>query len=251
VGSVVSRDLKLEVRNSLSDSVVKKQLNRELFSGLARDYDAFTPLMSLWRDHYWKQKMVAMLPDVPAPVCVDIACGTGDIIQSLAERYHRANIVGIDLVMSMLEIAQTRRAANGVSFVQQDMCNLGIQNNSADILTAGYAIRNAPDLGKCLDEIYRVLKPDGIAAFLEFSKPQLWPFDVISCWIMAMWGRVIGWLFHWRPEVCIYVGESLKAFPDRARLNETMRQHGLEPVRSRLLMFGLGEILITRKRLRE
>ncbi|OGV62218.1 MAG: hypothetical protein A2283_20225 [Lentisphaerae bacterium RIFOXYA12_FULL_48_11] len=243
----MSRDLNFAVRKSLADSDGKKRLNSELFSGLAQDYDAFTPLMSLWRDHFWKKKMVAMLPDMPSPVCVDIACGTGDVIHFLAVKYNQSNIVGVDLVMPMLVIAQARLAADGVSFVQQDMCRLGIQDGSVDILTAGYAIRNAPDLEQCLAEICRILKPRGVAAFLEFSKPRYWPFDIISCWVMATWGRVIGWLFHWRPEVCVYVGESLKAFPDRNKVKEMMRQRGLEPLRSKLLMFGLAEILIVRK----
>lgn len=243
----MSRDLISEVKESLVDSDRKKQLNSDLFSSLAQDYDSFTPLMSLWRDRAWKRRMVEMLPDMTSPVCVDIACGTGDVINSLAGRYRGANIIGVDLVMPMLVIARARHAADGASFLQQDMCNLGIQDGSVDILTAGYAIRNAPDLGKCLDEIHRVLKPGGMAAFLEFSKPRHWPFDVISCWTMAAWGKVIGWLFHWRPEVCVYVGESLKAFPDKKRLRDIMCEHEMVPVCSKLLMFGLAEILIVRK----
>jgi len=190
--------------------------------------------------------MVGLLPDCASPVCVDIACGTGDVIELLSDRYSGSQITGIDLVSPMLLIAQSRQIP-AVSLVQQDMCSLGFRSESVDILTAGYAIRNAPDLGVCLDEIHRVLKPGGTAAFLEISKAQVWPFDVISCRLTRIWGKFIGLLFRWSTEVSVYVGESLNAFPGRKRLRVIMREHGLNVVRSKLLIFGLAEILIVKK----
>ena len=70
----------------------------------------------------------------------------------------------------MLEVARHRTHTN-VSFVRQHMGSLDIVSESVDIATGGYALRNAPNLGIVIDEIGRVLKPQGVAAFLDFSKP--------------------------------------------------------------------------------
>ncbi|MDD4869002.1 MAG: class I SAM-dependent methyltransferase [Kiritimatiellae bacterium] len=243
--------LTLVVKESLSNPDRKKQLNRDLFSLIARSYDSATPIMSLWRDQVWKRIMVGMLPAVDFPVCVDIACGTGDIIRLLIEKYPHGRIAGIDLTEAMILRARERCCNGTVTFFMQDMCRLGLKDNCADMVTAGYAIRNAPDLEKSLDEIHRVLKPGGTAAFLEFSKPRQWPFGAINCWIMMLWGWMIGLLFHWKPAVHVYIGESMKTFPDRTRLKQILKQHGFDLTQSKLLFLGLAEIVLATKRTKQ
>ena len=78
------------IRSSIAAPEGKKDYNRELFTRVADEYDIATRMMSLGRDGAWKRELVRMLPAAPAPRCVDLACGTGDVTALLARRYPAA-----------------------------------------------------------------------------------------------------------------------------------------------------------------
>ena len=92
-----------------------------------------------------------------------------------------------------------------------------------DIVTGGYALRNAPDLGTAIDEISRVLKPCGVAAFLDFSKPSGKILQKMEYWALKTWTGPWGTLLHRNREVYRYIAESLQPFPDRSQLRDIFR----------------------------
>ena len=83
--------------------------NTQLFAEVAPRYDFITRALSFGRDRAWKRDLIAALPDTAAPVCLDLACGTGDLAQALARRYPGATVVGLDLTASMLDLAVQRQ----------------------------------------------------------------------------------------------------------------------------------------------
>lgn len=225
----------------------KRAYNARLFTEVAPRYDQITRLLSFRRDALWKGDLIARLPAGPAPRCLDIACGTGDLAGLLRNRYPDARITGVDLTDSMLALARQRHAKHRIEFVQGDMGHLEADDGSVDILTGGYALRNAPDLLCFLSEVHRVLRPGGIAAFLDFSKPDSRVRAAVHCLLLKIWGGFWGLAFHRNPHVYGYIADSLQRFPARTRLREYFRTSRLICREGFPRFFGLVEILIVEK----
>jgi demethylmenaquinone methyltransferase/2-methoxy-6-polyprenyl-1,4-benzoquinol methylase len=225
----------------------KRDLAAEVFSAIAPTYDATTRILSFGRDRAWKDCLVASLPDLPRPVCMDLACGTGDVAERLAARYPAGRIRAMDLLGAMLDRARRRVAATNVEWIQADLSRLPAPDASVDLVTGGYALRNAPDLVPTLRETARVLKPGGTAAFLDFSKPPQRFVQALEFALLWLWGGLWGLLLHARPSLYTYIAHSLAAFPDRRLLRELCARERLRVVASRRFFFGVTELLVLRK----
>jgi len=227
------------------------RLHRERhFAAAASRYDLATRAMSLGRDGAWKKALVGSLPDLSSPLCVDLACGTGDIAFLLAERYPGGRIVGMDLSGPMLDLARARNRCGNVRFARMDMAAQGFPAGTVDVVTGGYALRNAPELGPVLDEVRRILTPGGVAAFLDFAKPSFRLLQAPERWLLAGWCGFWGLALHADPGIHGgYIAASLSSFPDRSRLRELIFSMGLEPVSSRKFFLGITELSVFRKRM--
>lgn len=226
----------------------KQDFNRALFAEVAPKYDFITKALSFGRDAAWKRALIAGLPNRDAPVCLDLACGTGDITRLLAERYPKGRVIGLDLTPAMLGIADRRTDAFNVEYLEGSMAALPIDDAGVDLVTGGYALRNAPDLNQTLDEIARVLKPGGTAAFLDFSKPRNPAGQALGHAALKCWGGFWGLVLHGNPDVYGYIADSLKLYPDRTALGERFAARGLELKGSRRFMGGLLENVSFQKR---
>jgi len=237
----------LKIGDCLDDAEKKKYYNERVFSEIAPRYDFITRVLSFGRDAAWKRALISLLPSHESPVCVDLACGTGDIAFLLAGKYPCGRIAGVDITESMLDIARHRNTHPNVSFANQDMGSLDIVSESVDIVTGGYALRNAPNLGTVIDEISRVLKPRGVAAFLDFSKPDANIPQKMEYWGLKIWTGLWGVLLHRNHEVYSYIAESLQRFPDRRHLRNIFREKGFSVIDSRLFFGGITELLAVQK----
>lgn len=237
----------LKIRDHILLPAKKRYYNERHFTEAAPRYDLATRAMSLGRDAAWKRALVAALPEIPSPVCVDLACGTGDLSLLLARRYPRGTIVGLDLTGPMLAIARKRDPLRRIGFTRQDMGALGVATESADVVAGSYALRNAPDLGWALDEIGRILKPGGVAAFLDFAKPATRCLQAPEYWLLKTWCGFWGMALHGNPEIHAYIASSLEVFPDRSQLRAMFADRGFELAASRTFFLGITELLVLRK----
>ncbi len=237
----------LKIKDHIGEPEKKKYYNEQHFTAAASRYDFATRAMSLGRDRAWKRALIAALPYHPAPRCLDLACGTGDIALLLAERYPQGEILGLDLAEPMLQIARRRDPEKRVSFARGDMGATGLAGASIDLVTASYAIRNAPELAVALAEIRRVLKPGGVAAFLDFAKPTAHRVQRVQYWLLKNWCGLWGLLLHGNPEIHAYIAASLQTFPDRAALRRQLTEGGFKLEQARRFYGGLLELLVVRK----
>jgi ubiquinone/menaquinone biosynthesis methyltransferase len=237
----------LKIKDYINSPERKREYNEQHFSEAANHYDFATRAMSLGQDAAWKRQLVAVLPPLTAPVCVDLACGTGDIAFLLAEKYPAGRIVGIDLTEPMLELARKRSDSINIEFVRRDMGATGFADESADIVTGGYAVRNAAELSQAFLEIHRILKPGGFVALLDFSKPPSPWFQRLQYLILKYWCGLWGFLLHGNPEVHSYISASLKTYPDRKQLRELIAKTGFVVSDSRQFYFGTLELLLLQK----
>jgi len=231
----------------LDDPERKRELYREIFTKIAREYDLICKLLSFGRDLKWKQALVRSLPDLAAPHCIDLAAGTGDLSFYLGARYPGGDVVGIDLTEKMIEVAHGRNDLPNVRFELGDMAALEVSDASADIVTGGYALRNAPQLREALREVHRILKPDGVAAFLDFSKPKHRLGQFFNIASLKFWAGLWGLLLHGKPWVYGYIADSLAKYPDRSAMAQLLREEGFELLERKLHFFGVMDRIIVRK----
>ena len=146
----------------------KKKLVGQVFSSVAENYDVMNDLMSLGIHRYWKRRAVEMLDvhqNVPLRI-LDLAGGTGDLSILLAHRSHAdSQVVLADINYEMVSVGRSQRIDQGYSaMMDYTIANaeqLPYPDNSFDRLIIGFGLRNVTDKQKALDEMYRVLAPNG------------------------------------------------------------------------------------------
>lgn len=244
--SVKWREL-LQIERQIDTPEKKREFNERHFTVAATRYDLATRGMSLLRDQSWKRELVKALPQLTGPFCVDLASGTGDVAFLLAERYPWAQIFGIDLTPDMVALATQRNRFSNVSFHCGDMMRTRFASGSVDLVTGSYALRNAPELGAGLQEVHRILKPGGHAAFLDFSKSGGSTAQAMQYWLLKFWCGLWGALLHANPAIHAYIADSLKQFPPRGDYHRLVRDSGFDIVSTRLFYFGMLELLVVRK----
>lgn len=232
----------------LNEASAKRDYNRVHFAEAAPRYDFVTKVLSFGGDAVWKHKLVDALPG-GAETALDLACGTGDICFLLAERFEQLRIEGVDLTQEMLDIAGQRNTfGDRIRFVRGDLGQLLQADDSVDLVTGSYALRNAPDLQVALAEIHRVLKPGGTAAFLDFSKAPSRVSQIIQYGLLRFWGGLWGLLLHGNPAVHGYIAASLQNYPSRPELDTLFEASGYEKQLSRLFYGGMTELILLRKK---
>jgi demethylmenaquinone methyltransferase/2-methoxy-6-polyprenyl-1,4-benzoquinol methylase len=229
--------LKLKDHN-LTDPESKKEYNARLFTEVSKQYDRATIFLSFGRDRAWKKLFFRLLPPLRSPSVLDLACGTGDITLRLSELYPDGNITGLDLNSDMVDVARKKIDHQRISFVIKDMTTTGYDDESFDLVTGSYALRNAPDLSAALDEICRVMKKGGSGLFLDFSRSKNKILTYLQYLLLKIWGNIWGLVLHGNPEVYGYIAESLLRFPDRKDLEKLLDKKGFHNIKTRLLFFG-------------
>jgi demethylmenaquinone methyltransferase/2-methoxy-6-polyprenyl-1,4-benzoquinol methylase len=245
----VDRSFRERLRDyDLGDAGSKREYNRRLFAVVAGRYDAVTTVLSFGRDRNWKRYLVNSLPTESVQEALDVACGTGDLTYAVAAHCPNARVTGIDLTPEMIQRA--RRLWRGfeamIGFDVGDMSALPYRSGKFDLVTGGYALRNAPDLDATLSEIHRVLAPGGHLAMLDFSHADSNGVASLQIGLLRFWGRIWGKLLHGNPEVYGYISESLKRFPSRKGLERKLRDNGFRRVRSRTFFLGLIAVTFAR-----
>ena len=237
----------LNMHDYIHQAEGKLFFNRQMFSTIAPRYDFITRALSFGRDTSWKNRLVDDLPDSRNAHCLDIACGTGDITFRLAAKYPAGHIVGLDVTEPMIDYARERNTFSNITFTLQDMCRTNFADASFDIVTGGYALRNAPNLEEALIEIRRVMKPGATAAFLDFSKPPNHFLQKTKGLLLKIWGGFWGILLHRNPQLYTYIAKSLKQYPDRNALKQLITKLGFTNIRSRKHFLGFAETITFQK----
>ena len=236
-------DLNAEWSCEFATEQSRRALTRHIFDTLAPHYELVCQGYSFGRDGAWKRGLIRGLPDHPNPVCVDLACGTGALTRALATRYPQGRVMGLDASEAMLAEARDLTAGTAIEFMLGDMQHTQFPDGTVDIVTGGYALRNAPDVEATIREIARMLKPGGSAAFLDFCHSDWEPYARLIDGLLRVWGGLWGWVLFRKPAIFTYVAESLLRYPKRTELRRMLSRAGLRIVRSRRHMFGALETI--------
>ncbi len=226
-------------------SKTKKEEVAEMFNNISKRYDFLNHFLSMGIDKLWRKKAIKILGKNNPKVILDIATGTGDFALE-ALKLNPEKIIGIDISEGMLNIGKEKMKKKKVNHIINlqlgDSENLNFDDNYFDGYTVGFGVRNFENLEKGLSEMLRVLKPEGIAVILEFSKPKKFPvkqsFYVYSKYILPTIGKVVSK----DKRAYTYLPESINAFPEGQNFIDIMTKVGYKNVKSKLLSGGIATI---------
>ena len=222
-----------------------------LFAKIADRYDLITILLSFGLDRGWKRWLVHRALPVQGLRVLDLATGTGDIAFSLSR--HGAKVIGLDVTPRMIELARkkipSRSKDRGAApvFMVGDMMTLPFPDESFDLVTTGYGLRNVTDLRASIDEIRRVLKPGGYFLSLDFDRPAGWLTRVVYLRYLSLVGGALGWLLHRDADAYRYIAASIRTYPGAPAVAELMRKRGFALAHHYPLLLGLMAVHHARK----
>jgi len=155
----------------------KEDYVKDVFTEIADYYDEMNDIMTMGMVKGWHKFMMKKVSPLAGKSSIDIGTGTGEIAFYLSEYSGpEGNVVGVDITPRMIELAREKMVSRGlpkeISFEVGDALALAYDDNSFDVATSGYMLRNVTDIQTALNEMYRVLKPEGMVVVAELAKPD-------------------------------------------------------------------------------
>jgi demethylmenaquinone methyltransferase/2-methoxy-6-polyprenyl-1,4-benzoquinol methylase len=222
----------------------------DLFALIARGYDLLNDLQSFGLHRSWKRRVVTLAQAGPGVRALDLCCGTGDIAFALARR--GADVTGLDFSAPMLEVAKARsqrtnaqpqdRPGKSPTFIQGDAQQLPFAENTFDIVTVGYGLRNLASWERGLEEMRRVARPGARIIVLDFGKPRNPMWRAIYFGHLRISVPLVGLLFCGNASAYAYILESLKHYPAQLALADKMTK--LQLVNTRVINLVGGAMAI-------
>jgi len=210
----------------------KQGMVADVFHSVAAKYDVMNDLMSFAVHRLWKRFTIDMTGVRPGNKVLDLAGGTGDLTKKFSKIVGpQGKVVLADINSSMLEVGRERLTNQGyvgnVEYVQANAECLPFEDNTFDVITIAFGLRNVTDKDAALRSMTRVLKPGGRLLVLEFSKPtnplMSKAYDLYSFTALPFMGKVV----TNDSESYKYLAESIRMHPDQETLKGMMEDAGL------------------------
>lgn len=224
------------------DSLMTADENREMFDYIAPHYDGANRILSLGLDHKWRSHAVKRLDVCADHLYLDVGCGTGDISFEILRQNPKAQIIGIDPSLGMLEVGWKKIRRYGiesqVSFREGDCLDLQFPDDTFDGAITVFCIRNVPDHRRALSQMLRVLKPGAKLVIMELTEP-LGPimkplFRVYSRTAMPLITKIMSSVSAYK-----YLSDSMAAFPKPDEIKGMMVEAGMTEVRYKQITGGI------------
>lgn len=216
---------------------------RAIFDSVAPSYDVMNDVMSLGLHRVWKDTLIRMMNPDHAMHLVDLAGGTGDIAGRFLKRGGGSAMI-VDINLEMMLVGRCRsdlQTLHHLSWVAGNAENIPLADQSADMVTMAFGLRNVTDRPAVLAEAYRILKPNGRFFCLEFSHFRSKSFSSLyDLWSGFLPG--FGQLIAQDSASYQYLIESIRRFPDQELLSAMFAEAGFARIKCRDLTGGIAAI---------
>ena len=228
------------------DSDKKADLVGGVFDTVSENYDLMNDLMSFGIHRLWKKVTIETSGIKSDFVVLDLAGGTGDMVKLMRDKISdKGTLILSDINASMLNEGRNRLIDEGIKDIQTaqiDAQYLPFQDNTFDLITIAFGLRNVTDKEKVLESINKALKPGGKLIILEFSKPQNEVFreiyDLFSFEVIPKIGEFIAQT----EESYRYLAESIRMHPTQEELKDMLEDCGFTKCRYENLTNGIVAI---------
>jgi len=240
----------------LTDKETKQQKIVEMFDDIADTYDLANRVLSMGIDIQWRKKgcdkAFEILNKKELTQVTDVATGTGDLLIYWKEQAQKNGVtidkyVGIDPSVGMLEVA--KKKVDFAEFIEGKAQELPIEDESTDVISISYGIRNVVDRVEALHEFHRALKPGGIVMILEFTKQEReGMFDKVVDFGMKKVLPRIGGLISKNYEAYKYLPDSIEEFLTTEMLSQELEEAGFEMKYTKSFSMGISTLLVAQKK---
>jgi len=228
----------------------KKSQVAGMFNNIATKYDFLNHFLSLGIDKIWRKRAINLLKEIPNPVILDVATGTGDLAIEANKRLG-CKVVGVDISVEMLKVADEklikRQLTEWITVQEGDSESLPFMDNHFDAVIVAFGVRNFENLNKGLSEMARVLKPGGKMVVLEFSRPAYFPFKQLYLFYFRYILPWLGGLISKDKAAYTYLPESVLSFPDGADFDNELVAVGMKPLKRFKQTMGIATIYLSEK----
>lgn len=239
-----------EIKPYRDSTAGKKEQIATMFDRIAPKYDFLNHTLSFGIDKIWRRKAIRLIAVESPETILDVATGTGDFAIA-ALKSGAKKITGIDISKEMVAAGVAKVSKLGlqerIELMTGDSENITFPDLSFDVATVAFGVRNFENLGKGLDELFRVLKKGGMLCVLEFSKPRnpliRFFYNIYSNRVMPGIGKIVSG----DPSAYTYLPESVEGFPDGEKFITFMKKSGFSWIREYRLTFGIATIYIGKK----
>ena len=214
-----------------------------MFDAVAGRYDLMNDILSAGQVRLWRRAVTRILNAQPGETILDLAAGTGTSTQAFARTGARA--VAADFSLGMLR-AGKKQYPDG-TFTAGDALRLPFKDESFDVATISFGLRNVADTRAALAEMYRVTKPGGRLVIAEFSSLTVKPADVVyRRYLLDILPKIAKKAAR-NPEAYVYLAESIQAWPSQSELARIIESAGWQSVRWRDLSLGIVAVHVGRR----
>jgi demethylmenaquinone methyltransferase/2-methoxy-6-polyprenyl-1,4-benzoquinol methylase len=218
----------------------------DVFHSVAEEYDLMNDAMSFGMHRLWKKMLIELSELSEGSMALDIASGTADIPRLINKKFKSVSMHVTDINASMLALGK-ERAINenffhNCNFALASGESLPYQDQTFDLVTVGFGLRNFTDKEKGLKEMKRVLKPDGVLLILEFSKPTNSFFSKVYDWYSFNIIPKLGSFLANDSKSYQYLAESIRMHPDQETLKNMVLDAGFDDCKFYNLVNGVVAI---------
>lgn len=229
---------------------IDKKNSWKLFDEIAGTYDLANHFLSFGIDILWRKKLMSLIPkrmkDDESYKILDIATGTGDVALTLAPREDIGDIRGIDLSQEMIDIGNQKAKDQGkdhkVRLEIGDGVTIPKPDNSIDVITLSFGVRNFPDIEESMRNMNRVLKKGGKVLIMEFGLPKNFFVRNFYLFYFRVVLPFLGKLISRHPFAYSYLNRTVEQFPYGQEFVELMEKNGLQNCKAHSLTFGIAYI---------
>ena len=218
----------------------------DVFHSVAEEYDLMNDAMSFGMHRLWKKMLIELSELSEGSIALDIASGTADIPRLINKKFKSVSMHVTDINASMLALGKDRAINenffHNCSFALASGESLPYQNQTFDLVTVGFGLRNFTDKERGLKEMRRVLKHNGVLLILEFSKPTNSFFSKIYDWYSFNIIPKLGSFLANDSESYQYLAESIRMHPDQETLKDMVLDAGFDDCKFYNLVNGVVSI---------
>jgi|TARA_B110000914_G_C15423000_1_gene427515 demethylmenaquinone methyltransferase/2-methoxy-6-polyprenyl-1,4-benzoquinol methylase len=235
--------------NQSNNSSKKIQIEK-MFDSISVEYDLLNRILTFGSDIRWRKKIVSIARTSNPKHILDIATGTADIALELS-KINDSKITGVDISRKMLEVGRTkiklRKLSNQIVLESGDAECLNYSDESFDLVTIGFGVRNFQNLEKGLKESNRVLKKGGVIIILETSVPQNYIIKYFYLLFTRSFIPLIGSVFSKDKSAYNYLQKSAEKFPSGKEFISILKKCDFQNIDIKPLMLGATSIYLANK----